>query len=258
MKKKYIIGLGLVLIVIITASIGIIVNKNNTYSDNISTNNNIVYENEEGLETYTYITDEMINNSEKYVMYPELISEFTPDIMFNESDVIALVTITTIDGASMEYSAYGMTYGTMIVDNVIYGTFQNSNELIEYFKPGGFVTVADYDTHDFPDSVEKRDRIREEAGIVIDKNNTYINMQIEGDIEIEVGKTYLVYLHYMEKYDKYEIVGLRNGLREVNIPKQTIVKTQSLDLNNLQIKNNITEEWEDLDQYVQENIEVYK
>lgn len=217
-----------------------------------------IYKDEDGFKIHSYITNDMINNSEKYVMYPELISEFTPDIMFNESDAIALVTITTIDGASMEYSLYGMTYGTMIIDNVIYGDLKSSNELISYLKPGGFVTIADYDAHDNPDSVEKRDRIREEAGVVIDKNNTYIKMQIEGDVEIEAGKTYLAYLHYIEKYAKYEIIGLRNGLREVNIPKQTRVKTQCLDLNRIEIKNNVTGEWEDLDQYIQENIEVYK
>lgn len=259
MKRKYIIGVGLVIAIIATVSIGIIVNKNNTDLNNITANNDVADENEDGFETYTYITDEMLENSETSTMYAELKSEFTPEIMFNESDAIALVTITTIDGASMEYSAYGMTYGTMVVDNIIYGNIEvNENGLVGFFKPGGLVSIADYDAHDNQAAVEKRDYLREQAGIEIDKENSYMNLKVENDVELEVGKTYLAYLHFRDKYGKYEIVGLRNGLREVNVAQQTRVKTQSLDLNNIQIKNNVTGEWEDLDQYIQENIEVYE
>ena len=51
--------------------------------------------------------------------------------------------------------------------------------------------------------IKFRDYLNEKAGKVIDKENTYFNIKLEDDIEIEEGKTYLAYLHYIEKYDKY-------------------------------------------------------
>ena len=60
MKRKYIIGVGLAMAIIATVSIGIIVNKNNTDLNNITANNDVADENEDGFETYTYITDEML------------------------------------------------------------------------------------------------------------------------------------------------------------------------------------------------------
>lgn len=251
MKKKIIVCAGVALIAIASVSIGVKLRKNNV--DILKDDINIVAQ-DNSYNTYTYITEDMINNSEKSTMYAELKSEYTPDSMLEVSDAVALVTIVSEDGASMEYSAFGMTYGTMVVNDVLYGNI-NSNGLVEFLKPGGYITMSDYDAHDIPASVEKRDYLREQAGIEIDKENTYIKLQVEDDVELEVGKTYLAYLHYREKYGKYEIVGLRNGLREVNVAQQTRVKTQSLDLNNLQIKNNVTGEWESLNEYVKVNIE---
>lgn len=199
MKKKYIISAVVVTIIIATVSIGLIVSKNNSKPNNIIANNEIASD-DEGFNTYTYITDEMLSNSETSTMYPELKSEYTPEYIFNNSDAIALVTITTIDGASMEYSLYGMTYGTMVVNNIIYGDIKvNENGLAEFLKPGGIVTVANYDAYDNQAAVEKRDYLREQAGIKIDKENSYMNLKVENDIDIEVGKTYLAYLNYIEK-----------------------------------------------------------
>jgi len=191
----------------------------------------------------------MRENSDESTMYAELASEYTPSSMLNVSDIIALVTVVSIDGASMDYSTFGMTYGRMLVDYVIVGNI-NTDDLIEYLKPGGYVTVADYDAHDIPASVAKRDYLRQQSGIVIDKENTYINLKVEDDIEIEAGKTYLAYLHYREKDGKYEIVGLRNGLREVNVSKVSSVTIQKYSIDELKIKNNVTGEWESLNTYI--------
>ena len=114
----------------------------------------------------------------------------------------------------------------------------------------GIISVKDYNENDNKEAVEKRDYLNEKAGIVIDKENTYFNIKLEDDIEIEEGKTYLAYLHYIEKYDKYEIIGLGNGLREVNIEKQERIKEQEININELKIKNNRTQEWESLKDYI--------
>lgn len=251
MKKKIIVGAGVALIAIASVSIGVKLSKNNV---DIPKNDINIVAQDNSYNTYTYITEDMINNSDKSTMYAELNSEYTPDNMLEVSDAVALVTIVSEDGASMKYSAFGMTYGTMVVNDVLYGNI-NSNGLVEFLKPGGYITMSDYDAHDIPASVEKRDYLRKQAGIEIDKENTYINLQVEDDVELEVGKTYLAYLHYRENYGKYEIVGLRNGLREVNVAQTTRVRVQQLNKDSLKIKNNKTGEWESLNEYVKVNIE---
>lgn len=255
MKKKMFIGIGLALTIIALVSIGIIMNKSGDLIENKDTQIKIAQNDSDvHYDAYTYITEEMKENSDESTMYAELASEYTPSSMLNVSDTVALVTVVSLDGASMDYSTFGMTYGKILVNDVIVGDI-NTNEIIEYLKPGGYVTVADYDAHDIPASVAKRDYLRQQAGIEIDKENTYINLKVEDDIEIEAGKTYLAYLHYRENDGKYEIVGLRNGLREVNVSQVSSITIQEYSIDELQIKNNVTGEWESLDEYVKLNIE---
>lgn len=253
MNKKIIIGGGIAFITIASMTIGF--RLKNISNVNIPENTTDIVAEDNEYNTYSYVTENMKQNSDKCTIYIELASEFTPENMLKDTDAVALVTIVSKDGASMKYSNYGMTYGTMIVDNILYGSLVKSDELIEYLKPGGYVSVADYDAQDIPAAVEKRDYLRKQAGIEIDKENTYYNLQIEDDVELEVGKTYLAYLHYSENINKYEIIGLRTGLREVNVSQKTRVKAQEYNINDLKIKNNKTGEWESLNEYVKLNLQ---
>lgn len=252
--KKYILGIGIVIIIIIiifALIISINREKFNTNSDKVEvmsqTKNKVYY-------IYTYIDEEIKNNSSIQMISTELENEYTPKFMLNNAEAIALVTIIDLDGASMEYGPFGMTYGKALVNNVIKGNI-NSGDVIEYIKPGGTISVSQYDKYDAPASVQKRDYLAKKAGIVIDKEHTYINFKFENDIELEAGKTYLVYLNYVRNYDKYEIIGLGNGIREINVPRATkTVTTTSFNIDELQVKNNKTGEWESLNTYVQKNI----
>ena len=245
MKNKTLIIMTAFLLFIVSLTFILITyNRNNASTEK---ENEIIFE--KYYDTYTYITDEMLNNSMNSTKMTLQMHEYTPKYMKENSDVIAIVSIISKDGASMEYSTFGMTYGKMLINNVILGEVKQK-EIIEYLKPGGIISVKDYDEHDNKAAVEKRDYLNEKAGIVIDKENTYFNIKLEDDIEIEEGKTYLVYLHYIEKYDKYEIIGLGNGLREVNIEKQERIKEQEININELKIKNNRTQEWESLKDYI--------
>ena len=70
-----------------------------------------------------------------------------------------------------------------------------------------------------------------------------------------VGKTYLAYLTYNEFFNAYEIIGLGNGLREINVEKQKdFVKLEQYNIDDLKIKNNNTQEWEELNMYISKNI----
>ena len=83
------------------------------------------------------------------------------------------------------------------------------------------------------------------------KSKIYFNLIREFDINIEEGKTYLVYLNYNENAGVYEILGLKYGLREINIPQErNNITLIDLDFGNIGIKNNDTNEYENLQEYI--------
>ncbi len=252
MKKKIFISTVLVLMFMVFIYMGITIKYINNTEQKSKNNNSEVQE--KTYATYTYITEDMKKNVKDKGIMASYLNEYTPDYMLEQSDAVALVTIVSIDYASVEESILGMTYGKMVINNVIVGNLDKGS-LVDYAKSGGIVSVAEYDKYDIPESVAKRDYLYEQAGIKIDKEDTYLKLKMSGDIEIEAGKTYLAYLNYIEEYNNYEIIGLGYGLREVNIDQVSKVSTQSYNMNNLKIKNNETGEWESLNEYVRENLE---
>lgn len=68
-----------------------------------------------------------------------------------------------------------------------------------------------------------------------------VQIQIEDDIDIEEGKTYLVFLKNDTTYSTqtgYGMIGFAGGLREA--------KTKQGDNSNTQVFNNFTKQWENL------------
>lgn len=251
MKKRVSLICSLTCAIMLLMVLSIIFKKYNS-QNNIIVESNLKEENKE-YNTYSYITDDILKKSKNVGIMVELNQEYTPEYMLKKSDIVALVTIVSIDGASMDYSVFGRTFGKMLVNNVFWGDISEGS-LVEYLKPGGTVTIEEYDKYDIPEAVKKRDYLYQQSGTAIDKENSYLTIKIEDDIIIEQGKTYLAYLKYKEKYNKYEIVGLQNGLREVNIEQKSRVMSQDYNVNKLKIKNNNTGEWEALDNYIQENV----
>ncbi len=244
-NKQY-LKIAACLIVILVFSVGAILT-----CINISQNNKVVKDNvsqlANGKQIYTYVTDEMKKDS-KYIdenkATAQISKAYTPKDLLELCDCVVLITVESIEGASREYSSSTMTYGKVIVNNVILGDIKLGDE-IEYLKPGGYITVAEYDKYE--DGAEVTE---EQTG----EETQYYNTLLNGDIEIEVGKTYLAYLHYDNNEDKYEIIGLGNGLREINIPKENVVTSKEYDLDELKILNNTTNEWESLKEYIENNI----
>ena len=244
-NKQY-LKIAACLIVILVFSVGAILT-----SINISQNNKVVKDDvsqlANGKQIYTYVTDEMKKDS-KYIdenrSTVQIAKAYTPEDLLELCDCVALITVESIEGASREYSSSTMTYGKVIVNNVILGDIKLGDE-IEYLKPGGYITVAEYDKYeDGAEITEKK----------IGEETQYYNTLLNGDIEIEVGKTYLAYLRYDNNEDKYEIIGLGNGLREINIPKENVVTSKEYDIDELKILNNTTKEWESLKEYIENNI----
>lgn len=200
------------------------------------------------LKTSTYVTDEMKNNA----INPSLIIcgiAYTPEVLNEYATDIALVTIKSLDKADMDFFAFVPgTYGNFVVEDTIVGNMENGKEY-QYVKPGGYVTEKEFEKNDDPEAIAKRNRLRENSK---EKLNTeqYYNVQLDGDIEIEAGKTYLAYFTYHEDKDIYEIIGLGNGLREVeeDVSNGNIIK----------IKDNETGSFESLEEHIENSIKPYQ
>ena len=205
-------------------------------------------------ELFSYVTEDIKSNSIQSICSLSMVYEYTPDKMYELSSDIAIVKIISKDYMDPNASMLGMTFGKLLVNNIIKGNLEEG-EVVEYQKPGGYIDLKTYDESRPEASREKRRFLREQAGITNDMSNEYINILADSAIEIEVGKTYLVYLTYNTYTNAYEIIGLGNGLREVNIPQENKkVKMSEENIENLKIKNNQTGEWEDLYEYIEENI----
>ncbi len=256
MKKKFLVSF-LCLIVLVVISVLVIYASKPSDLNDIDKIADAVTNEEVTYKTSSYITEEMLKNTSDSKPMAMFRYSYTPEKMLELSDTVALVTIVSIEGASTEYNnMFGMTYGKILIENIIAGD-KIENDIINYIKPGGILTFANWEKTQPQAANEKREYLREQSGTEIDKENTYVRIMLGNDIELETGKTYLAYLNYNENFDKYEIIGLGNGLRELNIEQQiNEVKVQNINSynNDLKIKDNTTGEWESLDLYIKNNI----
>lgn len=241
MKKKYLISL-LTLAIMIS---GIVVVKHElSNSKDVKTLKT--------YDAYSYLIPEVKNQAERVEVLAEFEHAYTPEYMLEVSDAVALVSVISIEGADTKIdSAVGSTYGKMVIRNIIYGNIMEGS-VISYFKSGGIMSLEEYDKYQIPSAREKHERMRKENGV--DGSKVYRSFHFENDPEIEEGKTYLCYLKYNDKLGKYEVIGLGNGFREVNIPKTDTVDSGQLPTSNLKILNNNTGDYESLEDYIKKNI----
>lgn len=246
MKKKIVIVVAsITLLMYFTVLVGYKIKDDNLYGE-VKEDSNIE---EQTYEVTSYITDDVKDSTYDCVTELCLVEEFTPNKLGDDADCIALATVISLDGADPDGSLIGMTDGKMLIDTVLKGNLQQG-QVIEYTKPGGVMKMSDWEESQ-PDAANlKREYLRSKNNVDIDLDNTYINVLISGDIEIESGKSYLVYLK--ENTDgQYEVIGLGNGLRELNIQQnKSRVAVQNLDISSLKIKNNETGEFESLQEYI--------
>ncbi len=249
MKRKYfiLVCLSLFIIVFILS----IINSNDieNINANINQESNILQDNvnqKEGYEVYSYITDDMRQKAEDVI--PAILCygrAFTPDYLNELSDHIAIIRVISIDEMDMSYSLFGMTKGKLLVNNSLKGDF-SEGQVINFGKLGGVVdaqTIANVRGNEYSFTDEEL------------KNNVCFNFIREFDINIEEGKTYLVYLNYNENAGVYEILGLKYGLREINIPQEkNNITLIDLDFGNIGLKNNDTNEYENLQEYIDKYI----
>lgn len=249
MKKKYILIL-LILFGIFTGGIVATIKHNDTNVEKKLDNELSVTT----YETSNYLSSDILKSANKSTAYIELAREYTPDYMLDISDAVVIASVISIDGADTKYNqAVGYTYGTMVINNSIYGNL-NQGTVINYMKSGGTMTLEEYDKYQLPEMKRKHQALRDQAGV--DASKIYVNMHFENDPDIEEGKSYLCYLKYSESIGKYEIIGLGNGFRELDIPKSKSVNSRTINVKEHNILNNNTGEYESLNEYINKYINV--
>lgn len=206
---------------------------------------------EEFIQTYSYIDEISSSDIEPMPIVIELAQEYTPAKMLNDSDDVVLAYVGSLMGASMKYnSVFGYTYGKMKVVKNLYGNLGEGTE-IDFAKPGCVISSTEWEAAQPEEANAKRAFLREKSSAVNTPN--YYDLLIEKDIHIEPGKIYLVYLKYNQGMAKYEVVGLENGLRETNMDSK--IKTLTSDTTKgITIRNNATMQNESLEDYISKYI----
>ncbi len=172
-----------------------------------------------------------------------MLLEYNVDLLHNVSDpkvmnalaeYIIIAKVTSIDGGSNyneilnEYiSPY--TYGKLEIIDVLKGDI-NEKEVI-FVRGGGIIAIDEYIKSLYPAQKEKF------IANLNGRQDGYIEVKFLDDIDIEVGKTYLIYMNKGEvlKEESYTIIGMAGGLREVDTSNNE---------SDLKVYNNYTNQWE--------------
>jgi len=253
MKKKNIIIFSGIVFILLLSGINILsktsnnseltsANLKNTTDKNVNSNSLIAAtENKDIILNLTSELNYAINTSDKKVR--------------NEnSDFIIIGTVQSIDGSinynptTKEYTEI-QTIGKIKVEKVMKGNIKD--DIIPFMRLGGLISFIEYEkglTESQKSKVELTRTLTNE-----EKKTKYVSSTIRGNINIEQGKTYLMYAKYGSDYDKYGIVFMQNGLREID--KNTMVKSESKTLikgekATIKVKNNETGEFETITEVI--------
>lgn len=255
MNKKVIIIFSIILLTFI----GLLVWRLQS-NENSNTNNDDITLGEEKNENSDMTEQVSIAENKDIVLSQE--SELNYAINIGDSSVrnenseyIIIGTIESVDGginynpAKEKYTNI-QTIGTLRVDKVLKGNIQETT--IPFIRLGGTISLPEY-LNGLTDAqrakVEELDNINKLSDT--EKENKYVSYSVTGDITVENGKTYLMYLRYNEDYDRFGIVFIGQGLREVQVISSNSdeASLQSMDLEenqNILVKNNYTGEYESL------------
>lgn len=257
-KKEILTIISIILIISLCVVIGIII-KRQTSSQmligGIKTINDAV-----NVIPIGNVTDEQIaitGNSETLI--DSDINPANSTSIANDAEVIIIGTVKSIDG-TVNYNPVAETYvfprtvGQVTVNKVIKGNL-NYNE-IPFMKSGGILPVSEYEKSLRESEISKMglDKISEE-----EKKTTYVKEVMSDDIEIQEGKTYLMYLKYNQDYGCYIISYQKYGLREVDTniesSNQAILNSntrtiQSSEYSTIKVKDNENGKWVTLDSLI--------
>jgi len=213
-------------------------------------------EEEESFNYYSYIDeinlDNVINAS---VLSDRIIDISDVEALKNFHTNVFIGTVDSMEGCSTivssgRFSSMPNTYGKIKVLKNLKGEI--NQDVITYSRPGGVISIAEYEKNAPKELVENRKFHREQAGQKnLDLKNTYVKYIEENDIEIETGKTYLFFATFVPETSIYQIDGAQYGTREIlDLNTNKTVFRKLPDESTLQVKNNETGKYESLNEFI--------
>lgn len=218
-------------------------------------------------ETKENISDEILNGDHIKSLKDPIVKngsilELSIDIQdkkfrYNNASNIAIVKVTKINGAqnyhpiTKEETAV-MTYGELEIISNIKGNIKGNK--INFVRLGGTINQFEFEKN-LPESVKFKlandpdiEKLSEE-----EKKNTWFDDYSQGNIKLEEGKSYLMYLDYIANEDLYNSLFFEEGTRELAPQKRSeVIKETSKFFNrssetiNIQVKNNVTGTFENI------------
>lgn len=147
------------------------------------------------------------------------------------SDNIVIAKVSKINGARNVDPKTGeetliMTEGELEILDVLKGDIKDKN--IKFRRVGGRMNYAEY----LKGSPIKREKLKNNPEMDIyskeEKNKMYIEEYKDGDIKLEEGKTYLIYMNFDKEENSYLVDLFEYGARELEpIQKNTLQKALS-------------------------------
>lgn len=156
---------------------------------------------EENCETYF-----MEDLRERYYNYRQSLQ------VYNYAEYVSVVRIDSVDGCdnlsvnNKDYVNSAYTYGKATVVESYKGDLAVGTS-IDFRKDGGKIS---YENYVMSQDEEDQQALREK-----ENHPEFVKYTYEGDVEVEVGKTYLVYMGYIESSNQYYMTGYGGGFREV-------------------------------------------
>ena len=171
---------------------------------------------------------------------------------------VFIAKVESIDGCSTtigngRFSPIPAEYGKMRVLRNIKGSVDG--ESISYNRAGGIISIAEYEKDAPAEMVANEEKHRKASGNEnIDKNANFYEWKEDGDIDIEVGKTYIFFAMYNEETGYYNILGAQYGSREISSGEANDgndkISMNALDKDELKLKNNDSGKYESLKEFI--------
>lgn len=134
-----------------------------------------------------------------------------PNVLYEKAEVIALVTINSIDSASTTVGTVtdpnGYTLGSLTPLKVYKGNV-TADVIINFTRFTGVLPYSKYLDGIPPAMAEKLEKSRDKNSSV---GQQYIDTTFEGDFQLTAGESYLVYKVYSEDLNSYTMIGFQAG-----------------------------------------------
>lgn len=262
--SKKVIALILVLIAIsILIFVYYIINKDNIIKVGKNEINRIVGEEKNIAKENVDNNIETINDNKEKNVVMDLRTELDyaidvsdKKIRYDNSKYIIIGKVKSIDGATNyneKKQAYTsiFTYGTIEINSILKGNIENRE--IPFIRLGGEISFEEYEKGLKDSQKVKMELVRTLSPE--EKKTSFVAYGPEGDIQLEEGKTYLLYMDYDTDDDKYLVRYMQYGAWEVDtntlnteiLNNKTQNKYNALKNNNqIKVKNNVTGKWENI------------